>query len=103
MSARILLALAILGAAPLLLLDVAGAREHVSILTGQLPATLDDGLAGLAYVLAWFAAVLVAPIFAIAAALVFAADRVGVPTRDRRTSAPASRGTPPSLPSGPRR
>jgi|SRR5688572_18497274 hypothetical protein len=94
---RLLLASAVLAAAPLLLLELGGARIHASILTGQLPASAADGLAGLAYVLAWFSAILLAPILAIAGSLVFAATRA---VSSRRTSADASPGTPTSLPSG---
>jgi hypothetical protein len=74
-STRLLAVSALLCAAPFLLAELGGLRIHASILTGQLPASAADGVAGLAYVLAWFAAVLVAPVLAIAAALLFATSR----------------------------
>jgi hypothetical protein len=53
-------------AAGLALLHLAGARAHVGLLSGTLPAArLDVGL-GVAYVLGWFGAVLVAPIVVLA-------------------------------------
>ena len=94
MTARLVLAAAVLAALPLVLLELAGARSDAAVLSGQLPATLAGGAAGLAYVLAWFAAVLLAPILALAAALLLLSDR--------RTSAGASPGTPPSPRADPR-
>ncbi|HVK82675.1 MAG TPA: hypothetical protein VM513_01140 [Kofleriaceae bacterium] len=60
-AAMILLALA--------LLHAAGARELVGTLSGTLPANDLDACAGLAYVAAWFAGVLVAPILVLSVIL----------------------------------
>ncbi len=52
-----------------LALHVFGLRNHVSILSGTQPESGWAGAGGLLYAAAWFACVVAAPIFAIAAAL----------------------------------
>lgn len=47
-------------------LHLAGAREYVAMLSGTHPAGPEEVLFGVAYVLAWFGAILVAPILGIA-------------------------------------
>jgi hypothetical protein len=64
------------------LLHLAGARAHVGLLSGTLPASrLDLGL-GLGYVLGWFGVVLVAPIVALAVILDAACGRIAARWRD---------------------
>jgi uncharacterized membrane protein (DUF485 family) len=54
-----------------------GFRDHVSVLSGTEPAGGGtSATAGVFYVVAWLVAVVVAPIYAIAAALQFAASRI---------------------------
>jgi hypothetical protein len=48
-------------------LHLFGLREHVSVLSGTEPANGWLGAGGLLYVAAWLVAVVVAPVFAIAA------------------------------------
>jgi hypothetical protein len=67
-----------------------GLREHVSVLSGTPPpAGGGDPLLGVAYALAWFGAVVFAPILAIAAGVLAALDRL----RSRRPA--PSRPAPP--------
>ncbi|WP_437592771.1 hypothetical protein [Sorangium sp. So ce1000] len=68
-----------------------GLREHVSVLSGTPPpAGGGDASLGAAYALAWFGAVVFAPILAIAAGMLAAVDRL----RARR-SAPSGPARPP--------
>src|SRR5262249_1155975 len=60
---------AIFLAAVFVALHLIGAREHVSILSGTAPSSHLAAAAGLLYVAAWFCAVVVAPVLAIAAGL----------------------------------
>ena len=50
-----------------LALHAFGLREDASVLSGTVPSNSFAGVAGLLYVAAWFCAVVVAPILAIAA------------------------------------
>ncbi len=56
------LVLAGLIAAAYLTLAALGGRDLVGILSGTLPASEHDALAGVAYVLAWFGITIIAPI-----------------------------------------
>jgi hypothetical protein len=64
-----LLKLAACLAAVYLACHLLGLRESVSLLSGTLPATEEELFVGLFTVLAWFGAVLVAPVLALAAGL----------------------------------
>ncbi len=66
-----------------------GLRESVSLLSGTLPATEEELFVGLFTVLAWFGAVLVAPVLALAAGLHLAV--VAIAARIGRARAAASR------------
>ena len=52
--------------ASFVLLHALGMREHVSVLSGAQPINAWVGVGGTLYVVAWLAAVVAAPIFAIA-------------------------------------
>jgi hypothetical protein len=66
---RIALALALVIVVGFGVLEASGAREHAGSLSGTLPGD-DVALAlGLAYVIGWFAAILVAPILVLAVIL----------------------------------
>ncbi|MGA9521694.1 MAG: hypothetical protein WBV82_09530 [Myxococcaceae bacterium] len=58
-----------------LVLELAGARNSVGILSGTMPGSALELAVGLVYVAAWFAATLVAPILAIAAGLSLVVSR----------------------------
>ena len=62
-----------------------GLREHVSVLSGTAPpGSGGDPSLGVAYAVAWFSAVVVAPILALAAGVLAAIDRL----RSRRPAPP---------------
>lgn len=70
------LAIAIGIAAVFAALHLAGARAHVGLLSGTAPASDADVVLGAAYALAWFGAVLVAPIAVLAVLLDAACGRL---------------------------
>lgn len=69
--ARVLwfMAIAAVLAAPFFGLELVGARSDTGVISGTVPMTETRILSGMLYVLAWFSAVLLAPIFAIAGGL----------------------------------
>lgn len=88
-----LLALAACLAVAYLACHLLGLRESVGLLSGTLPATEQELLVGLFTVLAWFGAVLVAPVLALAAGLHLAVVAVAGRVARARSSA-GSRGAP---------
>ena len=78
MSRRPALLGALIAVAVLLACHALGMREDVSVLSGTAPATgAESALLGVIYVLAWFAALVVAPILALGALFDYVLERKG--------------------------
>ena len=67
-----------------LVLDLLGGRHEVGFLSGTVPAGDGVPLLGAAYLLAWFGAVIVAPILVIASLLAAGHGRIGAWIASRR-------------------
>ncbi len=81
-------ALAALLIAFFLALHVLGLRDHVSFLSGTQPPSHFAVVAGVSYILAWFGAVLAAPVFAIDAVVYIVLTAVGRALARRHSRAP---------------